>query len=403
MFSAVVAIAILVCIFLVLRRVPVRQEVLIEGIFRGRELGEYVFDYACRRCFEENAVPRFSDSPGLSLDRHGHLPPPFAGGYACYEEIPPEASRRKDDFEPQEGESAKIVVWRNLFGKIVAYKFERSNFAEEFAEEQLRQYRADLDLHFDAWDGIQAEQRGMSLEEYRRTKKEEEIREVASILKISLEEAAATGLSIFDASIQAQAQRLSRKRGKTVTVKEVLAEYRERLHEAAPSVPDAGCIDFCHKHELEYAETGTLSEAWALEHFFQCEYCSSCLNEARQDYLSPAGPDCFSEDELATIKTTGMLPEERLAHSDDCRRCNFRFSLLRNKHMASLPGPECLTQEDLHEIHTNGKIPTKCRAHIQNCERCRINSVFHLQYYVNRVAPLPQSRLMSLRAARRTV
>jgi len=411
-----IAAAILACILLAFKYVPVCSEALIEGAFQRRERNwrysklmnrktahtVFFFDYACRECFEKNINPH-----GLELDGHGHLPQSFGGGYTCYEEVP-EKARRIGIFKPQKGDSAKITVRKNVFGEIIAYRIEQTNFADEFGEKQTQKYREEWNAHFRAWEGIQAEQRGMTIEQYRVAEREEAIQKAAKILDITPEEVIAAGWHerLFEAALEATARRLSRKLGKTVTAEEALRDYAKRIDKPTLSedIPDPGCIDFCDndKHRWEYVETSTLTEAWALDHLTQCKHCSTRMNKLRQAYLEPAGPECFSDEELPAVKMTGMLPKDRQVHADNCYRCRLRFNRWRDEHMASPPGPECLTREDLHEIHTSGKIPETCRAHIQNCERCRLNSTYHLQHYVDRVTPFPRLRLTSLQRAQRT-
>jgi len=390
-----IALVIAAGIIAILRCLPVRSVVLIEGVFSHTETGwslsekkarVYYFDKWCRDCFE-------------NTERRDRI-------MGCQEGLP-RSAWKLGSVEPQRGDSIKILCWKNILGGIVAYKIEQTNFSEEFSEKQFRQYREEWDAHLRAWDSIQAEIHGLTLERYRALKKEKNIQEAARMLDMTPEQVLSGGRHerLFEAALESRARHLSKESGKTITAEKLLADYKKRLREQTHpgDIPDVGCEDFCIKHRREYVETGTLADAYALGHLTQCDSCTTRLNDERRTWLSPAGSECFSDEELAAVKAIGMLPKEREPHVSSCYRCRLHFNRKQDEHMASPPGPECLTSDDLHNIHANGNIPETRRAHIQNCKRCSRDAVWNLQQYVDRVAPQPSVRLQSLRRTQEIV
>src|SRR3990167_8261246 len=166
-----------VVMLVILKYLPVKHATLIEGVFDRKEdssdfyqkVTAFWFDNQCRECIEKN-----SENESL----YGQ----------CHTSVPATAINLDSGIEPQNGDSIKIIAWKTIFGRTVIYRLIQTNFANEFAVPQLQQEKDEWEAYGDASDRREAMKRGLSLEEYRKAEKEEEIRYAAEQLELSSEE-----------------------------------------------------------------------------------------------------------------------------------------------------------------------------------------------------------------------
>ena len=306
---------VLVLIILLSKYLPIRSSVLIEGVFErkendsdfnGNKFTVYWFENYCKDCFDNK---NFENNSIYSQ---------------CLTDVPKRVWNRSA-FVPEPGDSIKITAWKNIFGGIKAYQIIRTDFLETYGPKQ----RALREEHFrklgEALDKRGALEKGMSVEEYRESKKEETIRYAMEKLGISREEVIEKGMHEWGhtgINNEAQKKKMTAKLGREATIKDVWEESRKRMREIASNHPDTECIGL---YELdEYAKTGTLPEERLL-HLNACTECSveaSIERGAWLDANTPPGPDCFSPDEIKVAHETGTLPEQRLMHANSCRKCN---------------------------------------------------------------------------------
>lgn len=114
-------------ILFVLSRMPLKQTVLIEGVlkevreekdmFRGTPFLEFQFENYCRCCLEKRKE-----------DKRGSI-----YGY-CFVQIP-KSAKQLTPFVFKPGDSVRIIIHTSLFGKILSYGLERTDFAKRFAKE----------------------------------------------------------------------------------------------------------------------------------------------------------------------------------------------------------------------------------------------------------------------------
>lgn len=353
---AVVAVILLV----VLKCLPMKCITLIEGVFdRKKDSSDFYekviafwFDNQCRECIEKNSEQE-------SLYGQCHI---------C---VPATAINLDSKIEPQNGDSIKIIAWKTIFGRVMAYKLVRTNFADEFAEQQLNKEDDEWKTYWDASDRREAMKRRLNLEEYRQVKKEEEIQYAAEH-------------------------------------KKDLADMRADMREFIRSTPmeNYGCMEYSHLHVHrslynEYITTGTSSNQKLTEHLAECSKCLSGFSEMRKRFLESHDPDCLTAYEYSTIRISGLEPKNRKDHINKCYHCWILFSQCKEEHISSKPGPECLTKDNLHIIHTTGEIPEACKTHLINCLRCQKASDKHRGAFIDKVVPqpkLPKTRFKSIRA-----
>jgi len=107
----------------VLKWLPVRKEVLIEGKYDHEELGGtslfktnrlvFCFNEYCKECLEE-------------WRRTGREPETLY--QICTVGIPRRFVLNLSQMIPQRGDIVKIIGWKNIFGRVVAYQIESSDF-----------------------------------------------------------------------------------------------------------------------------------------------------------------------------------------------------------------------------------------------------------------------------------
>ncbi len=301
---------------LLLKYLPVRSCVLIEGIFEKTEHGSdfsdnvliaYWFKNYCRECiererFEQNSI-------------YGQ----------CYATVPKKAWN-KSTFSPEKGDSVKIVEWKNIFGWTRMYKIVQTDFREVFGP-KLNALSDDYYKNLgEALDKRGALEKGVSVEEYRNAEREETISYAMTKLGMSREEVISQEIDAWGySSIRHEARRrdLSAKLGREVSYQEVLEEDRKKVREA--TYPGPECL---LPHEIEgYAESGTLPED-RLSHLKSCIPCGVQAGMQREGWVvknTPPGPDCLSPDELKSVEETGAMPEARLEHLSTCRGCKNHF------------------------------------------------------------------------------
>lgn len=379
----------LVVLIIIIRHVPVRSEVLIEGIFdrkrHDRDTSQdvsfvaYYFENDCKSCYEKGGNPS----------------PLFDQCHTAIHQI----SINISSFKPRSGDSVKIIGWKTLSGRVAMYKFVRTNFAEEFGAKQIQQEEDAWDMYQEAYDRREALKLGVTIEEYRIIEKEKSIANAVRILKLSREDVVANkyyelpGIVLY---AERDARKRSQESGQIVTREEILEEDKRRIDETVKRIRHT---DRCgasaeytvrHQYDLEYAETGTLVDEDALSHIKHCSLCSRDFDDARQRFLEcPKTPKCLTDEELREIRKTGMLAGDK-EYPECCYRCHILFVRHQDKHFSDPSGLECLTLDDMHEIHTTGRIPEYRRLHVSVCKRCKRASEKHREKWLDEVAPLPE-------------
>src|SRR3989344_3053767 len=106
---------VLIAVIFLLKYLPIKSSVLIEGVFQRKEddfdfndneFTVYRFENYCKDCFERKNFENNSI--------YGQ----------CMATVPKRAQNRSA-FIPEAGDSVKITVWKNIFGGIKAYKIIR--------------------------------------------------------------------------------------------------------------------------------------------------------------------------------------------------------------------------------------------------------------------------------------
>ncbi|OHB22321.1 MAG: hypothetical protein A2939_04675 [Parcubacteria group bacterium RIFCSPLOWO2_01_FULL_48_18] len=406
MILGLIAVSVIAAGFLFLRYYPHRRAVLIEGVFdkaekttelfKNTRLITYWFDNYCRECMEKEK------------------PNPLYG--QCHQSIPSSAVQLVNSYQPQQGDPIRIVVWKNIFGKVIAYRIERTNFAEEFGPRQLEQEEQEWRAYEEARDRRKALDLGMIVSELRAKREEDNIRYAMERLGMSRGQVIAAGYHtlpnsrILDIS---RAKALSEKTGTTVTEEDVRREEKKFMDEVLVRSYDA---PFCgweadltlrYHHDYEYAETGTVAKTevgdteWVLHHIKTCPVCFPKFNKMRERFLSsPRTQECLTDENIAEIVRTGMLGGKKELDWHGCLRCHVLFIRRQEEYLKVPSGPECFTQADLHGIHTTGEIPEDWRAHLAQCLRCQYASRRHRDMWLDRVAPqpdIPRFRLKNIR------
>jgi hypothetical protein len=397
--AIVVSTLFVIAVVAVFVRLPVRRVKSNEGIFAalkhetdpltGKKFVVYEFDHACWNCLETG---RRSAPSGL-----------------CRVVIPERAIMIGGP-NPWVGDSIEVIEGKNIFGRTIRYRVNRTDFAERFAERQFMQERVEWGAYRAAFERRMAAERGLSIEEYREVVAEEAITQAMQWLDMSREEVLTGGYHMigeFNLLMERRAREASREKGVPVTRSEAAQEFARSIDDAY--LPSAACVNLMtsgsipgeHDYIGELFETGTIKEAWALEHLLICRDCSADFQERNRRYQESQGPDCFTESELGMVLQNGMLPPERQAHQNDCYYCQIRFERCSKRHLEGAPSPFCLSEKNLHEIHATGRVPESCAAHVAKCLRCKRGSEQERQAYLDRVAPwpdIPKTRLESLRA-----
>ncbi|MDP3696895.1 MAG: hypothetical protein Q8R55_02575 [Candidatus Taylorbacteria bacterium] len=389
-----------VILLVVLRYLPLKHTTLIEGVFDRKEDSSdfyekviaFWFDNQCRECIENN-----SENESL----YGQ----------CHTSVPATAINLDSEIEPQNGDSIKIIAWKTIFGRVMAYRFIRTNFVDEFAVQQLQKEDDEWRVYGDASDRREAMKRGLNLEEYRQVEKEESIQYAARQLELSPEEVVEHKYNELPQFMLPMIKKLVKELGRQPTREEISVEHKidfDDMMERIRSTPveDDECMEYNHLYEHrnlynEYITTGTSSNQKLTEHLAECKKCLSDFTEMRERFLKSDSPDCLTFGELGTIRVSGLEPENRKDHISKCYHCRVLFRQYEEEHLSGQPGPECLTKDDLHTIHTTGEIPEVYKAHLVNCLRCQKAADKHRDAYINKVVPLPKlpkTRFKSIRA-----
>src|SRR3990167_728809 len=328
---------ILVVLIFLLKYLPVKSGVLIEGVFKkmecgsdfnGRESTAYWFENYCKDCFERRNFENNSI--------YGK----------CLATVPTRAWNRST-FIPEAGDSIKIIARKNIFGTIKIYKIVKSDFLETYRPKQRALYEEHFRKLGEALDKRGALEKGMSVEEYRESKREETIRYAMEELGMSREEVIKNGMHEWGyGSIHNEARRrkLIAELGREATHEDVLEEDRKIMQKVASNYPNQECLE---PYEIEeYGETGTLHE----NRLLHLNGCTSCYIQAsinRNNWVlthTPPGPECFSKNELHIIHETGTLPKERLEHTKNCKKCKYDFDVNKTTYLervAPIPREHC--------------------------------------------------------------
>lgn len=390
-----------VILLVALKYLPVKRTTLIEGVFDRKEDSSdfyekviaFWFDNQCRECIESN-----SERGSL----YGQ----------CHTSVPATAINLASEFEPRNGDSIKIIAWKNIFGRIVRYRLDRTNFAEEFVAQQLQKEKDEREAYGDASDRREAMKRGIGLEEYRQAEKEKEIQYAALQLKLSPEEVVEYKYNELPEFMLPMIRKLVKDLGRQPTKDEISAEHKrdlddtmERIRSTPIEDHNNECMEYSHLHKHrslynEYITTGRSSNQEFTEHLAECQKCLSKITELRERFLKSDSPDCLTADEYSAIRTSGFEPKNRKDHISKCYHCWVLFRECEEEHLSSQPGPECLTNDDLHTIHTTGEIPEASNAHLINCLRCQKAAEKHRDTYIDKVVPLPKLPKMRFKSIR---
>lgn len=394
----IAGVVIVLLIVIVLRYLPVRYETLIEGVFDRRENASnfyegvvvFWFDNPCRECIE-----RDQDKEVLYDQCHG-----------C---VPVRAINLDPKIALRNGDSIKIVVWKTIFGRTVAYRFLRMNFAEEFVAQELQKETEEREIYHDILDRREAMIRGIGLEEYRRVKKEEKIQYAAEYLDLSPEEVVEHGYEELPRFSMHTVKKLMRELGRKPTENEIwseerrdIAEKRARMRLTPVEDYSSECLEYRMSRLYDgYVATGTSSDDAFAEHLAECQQCFLDATEAREAFLKSKGLDCLTADECNAIRISGRVSLYRKDHVNHCYYCSILCSQSRGEHLSSQPGKECLTRNVLYVIESAVEVPEPYRIHIQNCLRCERELEKARMAYVNTVIPppvWPKTRFRSVRA-----
>lgn len=218
--------------------------------------------------------------------------------------------------------------------------------------------KARKDAHYEALEQREALRQGITVDELRSREKEETIQYAMEALGLSREEVIAQSIHEYGRTyitLERRRRNLSTKRGKEVTHQELLDEDRKSVRESRFPGPD--CLS---THECDiYDFSGELSSD-RLEHAENCTFCSIMISmaenqrESRQIYESPAGPECFTKEELHELSETGSLPEGRRNHTATCKRCEMHYKGFREAWIEkTVPVPPLYTEEELMAMHSS--------------------------------------------------
>lgn len=388
----------LVVLILALKYLPIRSTVLIEGVFNRKELDTaifsgirfvvYYFDYACRECWEK--------------DRS------FDSFEECHAAVPERGAIQLSSVEPLEGDSVKIVGYKNVFGWVRAYRILKTNFAEELAVKQHEREEQERRNCREALDRRAALQRNLSVENFRVVKKQEAISYAARVLNITEERVVANKYNTLPRSVLSVVKKLIIANNAMPTLEEIGEENQKVIRASVERLEgnlllNSACYK-THDYFLEFAASGTLAYKYDLFHVQACDSCQNVLNKARADYQQVAGLKCLSDKDLEFVRKTGRADPLTISHLAFCDRCDIHYRICKEQHFNDPPGPECLTKDDLHKIHTDGQVPENKVAHLEKCERCKQQFEGHQHIYFDRVAPLPRMprrRLKSLKSSDR--
>ncbi len=391
------AIVILI-LYIVLRYLPLKQINLIEGVFDRREEGfdfyekviAFWFDNKCRECIEKNV-------------ENGSL------YNQCYATIPATAINLDSVIEPQNGDSIKIVAWKTFFGRVVMYRFVRTNFADEFVLPQLRQEKDEWEAYCYTSECRKAMKLGISLEEYRKARKEEEIQYVSERLGLSPEEAVEHEYDKLPRSVLYIVKKLTEELGRKPTRDEIWVKERKDLDDLKKCMMSISleesdnpeCLAFRYGNLCdEYIVTGVAPNREFSRHLAECSECLSHIMESRERFLNSKSLNCLTADECDTIRISGFGPRDRKDHIGTCYHCLTLFRKCEKEHLSGQLGSECLTKDTLHTIHTTGDIPEVSKEHMKNCLRCQKAAEKHKDIYMDAIIPLPKlpkTRFKSIR------
>jgi len=225
MIWIVAALAALIILGLLTTRIPLKKRDLIEGVFSGKESGwimsgfvekkgiGYLFRGFCRSCIEKKN---------------------FSWYGMCRQSFPVK-TKNTSSFEPQEGDSIKIVGTYNLFGGLLAYEILRTDFETTYPNyDELPKRACEHTLHKE-------------------------------------QDAQKTGIDFLGA-----AERRAKRQGRTVE------QVLEDLH-AKPHYPTKMCL---YPHEVETGVTNFLMLPYDRQnHVRGCDFCRSLIN-----YIKPKPP-----------------------------------------------------------------------------------------------------------------
>ena len=346
-------------LIIVLRFLPIRRSLLIEGVFSHIEHGVdfddkpviiYYFDNYCRACLEDQKKYE------------------YGGTTECFQSILYSAWKFKS-LEPEKGDSVKILGWKNIFGRGLLYRLIETNFGEETYERQMLEYEAEQAEYLRAISLNHAMRDNLSVEEYERRAGIRTKRFLARMEKVEK------------------------------------SDWFGKIHDVESL--DSGCSEYIEMDIWQYAETGTLPDLDALDHIKECTECFGYLNKARENYLAVLPKTkCLSNEDIIAVEKTGKLPPHKFKHTKHCYSCLVRFENSRNRHFKGGHGLDCLTPDDCHTIQSTGDVPQVRREHLKHCECCRRKAkTLHNVYidYLVPIPPLPKRRLESFKGVQNLV
>lgn len=372
-------IAVLTAVLIVSIFLPVKREVLIEGAFLREEtegwsstlLGPHdtralLFKQHCKKCLEKWRTT-------------GERPMLLSLEY-CSEGVPLRA-KRLGIFYPQEGEAVKAIGWKTIWGRVLFYYYEPSNFVwisrydEELRLEGLKRGFTDFEEYkkvhrqevYNEWLGYMQKDHDLSREE-------------AEILSgvYDLEEdgeAKRRGISVVDLGKIKDKEREEDFLDLLVCEKKL---YGWKIYDLADKMIDGQTLpDELKKHfdecphcsssilhrfsEREMAgETLGDFEKMGIRSF--CDIfdenrakrlgitIEECRGRKRENYIIRyGGKNCFKLKERIAYAREMFLPEDRLRHVETCEFCKRMLSADREEFLSTgkLGGSKEKMQEEM--------------------------------------------------------
>src|SRR3989344_3348672 len=383
-------------------------EVLIEGVFDREEKSSelfsskslivFWFDNQCRECWEEECGGK---SRPVLYDQCHACVPANVRGYG--------------DIKPEKGDSIKVIIWKNIFGRVIGYKFVRTNFAEQFGQSQLAKEEQEWAAYHDAFERREAMCRGLSVEEYKRVKREEDIQYVVEHIGLKADDVVAHEYHTMPRSVLWTLKGIIDKTGRMPSKKEVYEEegkqtreLLKRIHATPLKDLNLKCYDIGHEDRCEYVETGTFSDIEKVNHLSECQTCYELMDKMRVNFVNfQKTPECLTDDDKTLscdssyIRVTGMVPTGKEEHVKNCWRCYFVYERRKAEHLKDPSKPTCLKHTELVSVQAGNNLSEGSSKHIEHCLRCKNLYKKNRDIYIDSVIPMPQRPITRMKSIRK--
>ena len=295
---------VLIAVLIILRYLPVRKEVLIEGVFDRESddvdfyerLRVFWFDNYCRSCFEHGLTDKSS--------LYGQ----------CFTAVPASAFE-KGNLELRRGESIKITAWKTVFGRIKLYYLTETNFADETCELQLKQEEKEREAYDEAVDARHALEMGMTVEEFHESERQKSIATAARVLDLTEEEVVRLGYNNIPSFSLGSVGDLRAVLGREPTSDEIFEAKIKDLEEFSKRI----------SRELTPEEADNEGELYIkVEEEFR-----QLVDKKMEMIIAPPGPVCLTEDDLGGIRATGNISSIMADHMKACESCQIKASTSR--------------------------------------------------------------------------